>query len=203
MICTWTEIPINHLCRSVRKFYESVAAKMVAKFPFDDPVVSGLSLLSPHQRGDLPPTAITDLARRFPNLVPEKDFEQLEEEFQDYQTTPASDFPKVEDVRTDKFWGVVLQMQHRITQQPRFPLMKKLVSGMLTIPSSNADCERVFSVVKKIQTDMKSNLDNSTLNALLTAKLNVTYKCYAFHPSKEQLRLAKQACVSYNRDVHG
>ena len=85
-----------------------------------------LSLLSPHQRGDLPPTVITDLARRFPNLVPEKDFEQLEEEFLDYQTTPASDFPKVKDVRTDKFWGVVLQMEHRITQQPIFPLMKNL-----------------------------------------------------------------------------
>ena len=63
--------------------------------------------------------------------------------------------------------------------------MKKLVSGMLTIPNLNADCERVFSVVKKIQTDMRSNLDNSTLNALRTAKLNVTDKCYAFHPSKE------------------
>ena len=62
-----------------------LAAKMVAMFPFEDPVVSGLSLLGPHQRGDLPPTAITNLARRFPNLVP--DFEQLEEEFLDYQTS--------------------------------------------------------------------------------------------------------------------
>ena len=96
-----------------------------------------------------------DLARRFPNLVPETDFEQLEEEFLDYQTTPASYFPKVKDVCTDKFWRVVLQMEYRITQQPRFPLMKKIVSGMLTISNSNADCKRVFSVVKKIQTDEK------------------------------------------------
>ena len=105
---------------------------MVAKFPFDDLLSVVLSLLIPHQRGDLPPTVITDLARRFPSLVPEKDFEQLEEEFLEYQTTPASDFPKVKDVRTDKFWEVVLQMEHRIIQQPRFPLMKKLVSGVLT-----------------------------------------------------------------------
>ena len=82
--------------------------------------------------------------------------------------------------------------------------MKKLVSGVLTIPNSNADCKKVFSVVKKIQTSMRSNLNNSTLNAWeVTAKLNVTDKCYAsIHPSKQQLRLAKQACVTYKKDVH-
>lgn len=195
------EIPISSLRRffiSVRKFYISITSKMLAKFPFDDPVVCGLALLNPKNRGDLPPSAITDIARRFPNLVAEEDFTNLEEEFLDYQTTPASEFPSCDSVRTDEFWGSILHLSNRITQKSRFPLMKKVISAVLTIPNSNADCERVFSIVKKIQTDMRSNLDNSTLCALLTSKLNQTEKCHSFKPTKEQLKCAKSACVCYN-----
>lgn len=46
--------------------------------PFRDPVVCGLSLLNPRNRGDLPPSIITDIARRFPNLVAEEDVTNLE-----------------------------------------------------------------------------------------------------------------------------
>lgn len=49
--------------------------------PFRDPsVVCGLSLLNPRNRGDLPPSLITDIAR-FPNLVAEEDFTNLKEVF--------------------------------------------------------------------------------------------------------------------------
>ncbi|XP_048741220.2 uncharacterized protein LOC125655094 [Ostrea edulis] len=195
------DVPPSTLQRffmSVRKFYECVAAKMLAKFPFGDPVVCGLSLLNPNNRGDLPPAAITDIARRFPNLLSEKDMYELEEEFLDYQTTPASDFCKSEGVCTDEFWGTILQMKNKITLKPRFPMMQKLVSAVLTIPNSNADCERVFSVLKKIHTEMRSNLENSTVCALLSTKLNQTVKCHNFKPTKDHIKSAKQACLSYS-----
>ena len=94
MTCTWTEMSIifaGLLGNSTRVlqprwWLSSLLMTLLSV---------ALSLLSPYQRGDLPPTAITDLARRFPNLVPEKDFEQLEEEFLDYQTTPARDSPRL------------------------------------------------------------------------------------------------------------
>lgn len=128
------EIPISSLTRffmSVRKFYIFVTSKMLAKFPFEDPVVCGLSLLNSKNRGDLPPSAIIDIARRFSNLVAGEDFASLEEEFLDYQTTPASEFPSCDNVRTDEFWGSILHLSNRITQKPRFPLMKKVISNRL------------------------------------------------------------------------
>ena len=82
---------LSRFFMSVRKFYEAVTSKMLAKFPFKDPEVSGLRLLNPTVRGDLPPLTLTDLARRFPSLVPQDQWDQLEEEFLNFHTTPVTD----------------------------------------------------------------------------------------------------------------
>lgn len=172
---------------------------MLAKFPFKDPVISSLRFLNPTTRGCLQPSILTDLARRFPSLIPKDQWDQLEAEFLDFQTIPSMELPNFsEDTRTDIFWGEVIAMKNRITNTPRFPLMAKIVRAVMTIPNSNAECERIFSMMKKIHTDTRSNLDNSTLCALLTVKVNNTQKCHSFKPSKDILKTAKKACVGYN-----
>ena len=51
--------------------------------------------------------------------------------------------------------------------EPRFPLLFKLMSGLLTFPSSNADSERGFAMLRKIHTDQRANLDHSTVISLM------------------------------------
>lgn len=101
-------------------------------------------------------------------------------------------------LRTDIFWGEVIAMKNRITNTPRFPLMARIVRAVMTIPNSSAECETIFSMMKKIHSDTRSNLDNSTLCALLTLKVNNTQQCHSFKPSKDILKTAKKACVGYN-----
>lgn len=145
------------------------------------------------------PSILTDLARRFPSLIPKDQWDQLEAEFLDFQTIPSMELPNFsEDTRTDIFWGEVIAMKNRITNTPRFPLMVRIVKAVMTIPNSSAECERIFSIMKKIHTDTRSNLDNSTLRALLTVKVNNTQLCHPFKPSKDILKTAKKACVGYN-----
>ena len=43
------------------------------------------------------------------------------------------------------YWGRILEMRNNITKTPRFPVMGKVVKAMLTVPNSNAECERVYS----------------------------------------------------------
>ena len=109
---------------------------MLAKFPFKDPVVSGLRFLNPTVRGDLPSSTLTYLAGRFPSLVTQDQWDQLEEEFLNFQITPAMDLPSfTEGTRTDVFWGeveVVLAMKNKITNTPRFPLMSRIVRAVMT-----------------------------------------------------------------------
>ena len=80
--------------------------------------------------------------------------------------------------------------------QPRFPSLYKLMIGLLTIPASNADSERGFSVLRKIRTDQRSNLNQSTIIALMTIKLNSDDCCYNCELS-DDLKQCKKATVNY------
>ena len=142
------------------------------------------------------------LAKRFPSLVDDEELDNLAEEYREFQVAPHATLPKYEkDVtRVDEFWGKLSTAQNTLTGQKLYPLLTKLALAMITIPNSNADCERTFSIVKKIQTDLISDMDNATLCALLSCKLNQNSVCYAFCPTSEILSLAKSATAQYNRE---
>ena len=82
----------------------------------------------------------------------------------------SRDLPKFikNEGRLDEYSGQVNLMTNKVTKDPRFPLLSRLATVMLTIPNSNADCKRVFSMVRKIRTDYRSDMAISTLRSLYT-----------------------------------
>mgnify|MGYP005949819817 FL=1 len=70
----------------------------------------------------------------------------------------------------------------------------------MTIPNSNAECERVFSHLKKIQTSFRSELSNDTFSSILATKLNNNKSCFESIPEKTTLRKAKLATKSYTNE---
>ena len=58
-----------------------------------------------------------------------------------------------------------------------FPKLCQLIGGLLYISCSNAESERGFFVLRKIHTDQNSNLDQSTIVALMGLKFNCD-SCY-------------------------
>ena len=125
----------------------------------------------------------------------------MEEEYEEFQITPEADLPNIKNEgRLDEYWDEVSLMINKVTKDPSFPLLSKLATAMLTIPNSNADCERVFSMIRKIQTDYRSDMDKSTLCSLLCAKINATETCYQFQPSKALPRAANCATYNYNKE---
>lgn len=73
----------------------------------------------------------------------------------------------------------------------RFPTFTRLA-----VP--NADTERVFSIVKKIVTEYHTEMDQSTLCALVSCKLNSNSDCFALETPSELLKCAKGATMEYN-----
>ena len=71
--------------------------------------------------------------------------------------------------------------------------------AVLTLPHSNAEEERVFSLITKNKTKFRPNLKlNGTLSSILTIKLANTEPCHKYEPTKEVLETAKKATVEYN-----
>ena len=66
------------------------------------------------------------------------------------------------------------------------------MSGLLSIPCSNADAERGFSVLRKVHTDQRASLSQSTIINLLRVKMNNTDCCFDTTISDELITNAKK-----------
>ena len=76
--------------------------------------------------------------------------------------------------------------------KPRFPLLVRLVTSLLTISVSNDDSKRGFSIFRKIHTDQRPNLSQGTLIALMAINLNSLQCCYEATFTKELLTECKK-----------
>lgn len=143
--------------------------------------------------------AVVSLANKFTPLVNQED---LKEEFEESQLLEDEEIPLLggegKPIRVDQVWASILHMRSPMGEE-RFPTLKKTMKAVLSLPHSNADCERAFSVVRKIHTDCRKNMTTDTLTALLQCKMN-TDTCCDLKPSDKQLHLAKKAVSEYNQE---
>lgn len=151
---------------------------------------------------------------RFNHLLPyqsPRELEQLSEEFSMYQLMEDNEIPQdIWDTATmkenekhyyrmDILWHFLstLKMPDSSLCFGRLAKVAKLV---LVIPHSNAEEERVFSMVRKNKTAFRPSLDpKGTLSSLLTIKLASTEPAHKFDPPKEMLKTAKSATTVYNQ----
>ena len=98
------------------------------------------------------------LVTQFPNVIPQKDITQLDNEFLEYQCTSKIELPSYLNEnktpnRIDFIWHEIAKIINQCTVQSKFKHLPKLMKFLLSIPLSNAYCESIFSTVKKKCTD--------------------------------------------------
>ena len=101
--------------------------------------------------------SVAELAARFPNIIGSEDCNQLQDEYDDYLVTPLSELPSQEE-GINTFWSFMADMKDPFTEKARFWLLSKLAKSCTVIPSSNADPERIFSILKKFRLICDLNL---------------------------------------------
>ena len=142
------------------------------------------------------------MAKRFPQLGlddPES-LQCLKEEFTDFTLSPG-DLPTpkkynavghLKRVCAGPFWWEVGKIK-TLSGESRFSKLYKLMSGLLSIPCSNADAERGFSMLRKVHTDQRASLSQSTIASLLTVKMNNSDCCYDTALPEELIKKCKKA----------
>lgn len=152
---------------------------------------------------------------RFSKLLPyqsPRELNELQEEYTMYQLLQEEEIPK-------DIWDEALVIEddeksyHRMDIIWNFLSKKKLPDGslcfkrlsrisklILVLPHSNAEEERLFSIVRKNKTAFRPTLDpKGTLSSILTIKFGSTGPAHKFEPSKELLKKAKSATSEYNK----
>ena len=77
----------------------------------------------------------------------------------------------------------------------RFGNLAGLCKILLVLPHGNADPERLFSMVIKIETDQRNSLLPSTVSDLISVKINTVPVCHE-SASPALLDSAKKATIS-------
>ncbi|KAH8008694.1 hypothetical protein HPB51_001580 [Rhipicephalus microplus] len=125
-------------------------------------------------------SALDDIQAEFTRL-------QLEE-------LPA-EVPKEQQI--DEQWRAVSGLRE-VNGSFKYARLSKFMLGVLTLPHSNAECERVFSKVKKAHTQFRASMSKKTVEQLLVARCAQSHsgKCHEQVFDKDFLRKAKAATAS-------
>ena len=99
-----------------------------------------------------------------------------------------------ENCDATSFW---LKVHSQISPMgsPKYTNLSALALRLLAIPTSNADSERVFSLVCRIKTDFRSSLSPETVSALIGYHLNSTGECCKAATFDESLLAEAKQCT--------
>ena len=187
----------------VKDFYKAVISTIIKKFTFSDSVVDDIAFLLPNKHDNVTTAPVLRLARRFSVAVPPEALDAIEEETLDYMLLPPSSLPSIvhEADKNEDLCGYWQQIGKIVKADGsvRFPHLTRLAQRLLALPVSNAETERVFSIMRKIVTDYRTQLDQRTLCALVSCKLNSDCRCFELATPNGLLQQARTATMEYNR----
>ena len=89
--------------------------------------------------------------------------------------------------------GEICDIKELFSKQTRYPNLSKLALACVVLPNSNGDGEHIFSMLKKIQTEHRSELANDTICSLICAKQNQNMECYEYCPASRGIEKGKNS----------
>lgn len=96
------------------------------------------------------------------------------------------------DLQWCDYWKMIRDCK-TTTGEAKYPNLMKFVGILASLPFSNASVERIFSQLKLVKTDHRSNLKSTSLTSLLQSKMamkNGHYCATSLKPDKKLLGLA-------------
>lgn len=194
-----SKLRLSEFYSSVRNYYIAACSYMLSKFPYQDQVLINAAVADISTRVKQEFSSIRYFIDRYPCLLPgvENDprlMDCLESEFSRYQVTL---FENTAD-SIDKAWFDIGLMRDA-NGCLMFEKLSSVMLGILVLFHSNADCERIFSIVRKNKTEFRPNLGSKVLGSIVCQKVSMAANgntCYQEMPSNQLLVKAKKATAA-------
>ncbi|XP_051987012.1 uncharacterized protein LOC127647011 [Xyrauchen texanus] len=173
------------------------------KLPLQEPLLKHAKFVDFRQRLECGVEDALYFVKRFPNLLPfhgPQEYNQLSDEFLEYQTIPIPHLQVPEEIEMESFWAEMASLKHKVTGVGLFPRLATIAKIVLVLPYSNADAERVFSVVGLNKKKTRNSLAlDGTLSSIMTIKMAGLEPCFKWKPPPAIIKASKKATVQYNK----
>ena len=179
---------IQSFYRNVITFYTAFIKKLLKVHNFRSPLWSIFSFLDPRQSRQINGSLLDDIERVIP-ITFEKS--QVKLEAREFVVDPQIDTREGDAIQ---FWLKVSTMESPLGER-KYHHLSNLALHLLSVPASNADSERVFSLVRRIKTDFRASLFTETLSALIGCHLNKTFACCERRQLDTSLLSKAQTCT--------
>lgn len=163
-------------CQEVRKnclaFMLEVVRQIRQRFKLQDSAYTLLEFLIPQNAVNCHPPTLLQLFNKFPYLSNVADKEVVDSEWRKQALEESNEIDPNES--SLQFWKRRLDA-HTFDGRKKYPNLKKVVGCMMSLPSSNAAVERLFSELKLVKSTMRNSLKRESLVGLIHTKegLNV------------------------------
>lgn len=173
------------------------------RYDFKNPVLDKLKFFKPqlavqHSTRDKMPSLLP-LLSSLPRISKREDFQDIDDE---WRRLPLHQFDNDDlKLEIDVFWGKAAVLKNEIGEF-LFKKVAQFVLGILSLPHSNADSERVFSQINLAKTKNRSKLIVPTIKGIILANQHIKKAggCSKFQPSKEMLsRMTSKSLYGYEK----
>ena len=155
---------------SVAHFYEAFVAKQLKAFDFKSEILQSLAFLDPPKSQSMLPSTFSAIRKCLPVRFDEA---KVTLEFREFAVDSEVTSVVSENRDALAFWMAVQKMKSPM-EDPKYVHLATLALELLAIPTSNADSERVFSLVRRVKTDFRASLAPETLSSLISCHFNNT-----------------------------
>lgn len=191
----------NTFLNSILNYHIAACDYVVKKFPIENAILKHAAVADLSRLGDFTFCSVTFFSDLFPcilNVKPDQSkndaIDLLEKQFCNLQIdTVLSNFDHSK--RMDIQWVEISQIKGA-TGFPKYKELSDVMLSILSIPHSNAECERIFSIVKKNRNEFRSGLSNETLESLMILKTYKRLPCHEHTFSSIELNNAKKATAA-------
>lgn len=167
-------VTVNNFYVQVKSFYVSFLDKLRAKFDFGSGIFKALRLLCPTESQKIELDTFDFICD---SIAIQFDKSEVKLEFREFAVDSiVSSSISSWNKGTVDFWLMVKALKTPMGET-KYQHLSELVLQLLSIPTSNADCERVFSLVRRIKTDSRSSLLPETISSLIGIHFNSPFQC--------------------------
>lgn len=183
----------------VRNFLKVAVGYALSNFKLDDKILINAEVADIQLRTTASFRSVHYFLDRFNHMMPPgASTDEVQKEFMNFQVDSLT--PDITDAdRADRQWQEIALLKDEMGTL-KYKFLPKVMLAILSIPHSNASCERLFSAVRKNRTDYRGSLKVETIGDILLAKQSGT-ECYNTNLTPALLKKCKSA--TYNAKGKG